>query len=128
MNGEGWQTYWLRRWAEALRTTSAPQVKYRLYSPDDGGMCAIGVLCHEMIQDGVLPPWDVLCDASGDLMSYVAYDSAVDPVIAVSKRNVVTNGNDHRGATFAQIAEYIDSLIENSMPAPAPENEAVLVW
>ena len=93
----------------ALRTTTAPQVRFHLATAD-GGRCALGVLSVE---------FDLRVDR------YDRLEDLAFPTQAITNRNdgCVRFGFDHPW-TFDEIADWLETL-PVSDPAPVEEKELV---
>jgi hypothetical protein len=104
-------SYWLRRWAKALRTTKAQQITG--YTADGPArLCAWGVLHVDLINDGLfawseMDPWPVVTKP-------VAYGHVLDLIVGGACNDAgigsqVVDWNDDECLTFAQIADRLDA-------------------
>jgi hypothetical protein len=98
------RSYWLRRWAKALRETTAYQIT-DFFANSSGGRCAWGVFQDDLILDGLFHP-DLRAETLHDPDS--AYGRIREDV-GVAFGNDVVVWNDDDRLTFAEIADRLDA-------------------
>lgn len=134
MNGVGSRTYWANHWARALRQRSGQQCRGFLHTPD-GQFCADGVLCDELMQDGIggtaweaFGHFELMAPPVGTVQ--FAHNLFANTPLDLRR---IADMND-TGATFEQIADYIerhstrmkpDRATRDAYPALLAEQEAV---
>ncbi len=116
------ETYWIERWAQALRTTTAPQI-YRHLRDDTGGRCAIGVLVDVLAMDG-LTDWDRL-DVSAEPCTEVVRCIAPGSFKAMGVLTTVTKLNDVLSVPFPDIADWLNDLLPRDAVPAVAEQDAV---
>jgi hypothetical protein len=106
MSDEQGRGYWLRRWAKALRETTAKQITGEA-NDGAGGMCARGVQFMDLVADGLFR-----MTPSG-FPSAVAGPSWVHVNTLVNGDNnlilKVMRWNDIDGLSFTEIADRLDA-------------------
>ncbi len=116
------ETYWIGRWAQALRTTTAPQIQ-RFLRNDTGGRCAVGVLVDVLVMDG-LTDWGQAV-FSAFPCSEIAECIAPGSLTAMPTLISVTELNDAKLKTFPEIANWLDDLLPSDAVPATAEREAV---
>ena len=102
-------------WTTALRDPKRRQIKKMLGHQDHGGQCCLGVLAEiagcTYRRSGFL--WDCYCGEAPQLaMDFVGLRTSDGEYLRTSDgeylNSSLTHDNDHRGKTFAEIADIIE--------------------
>ncbi len=117
------ETYWIGRWAHALRTTTAPQIQRHLHD-EQGGRCAVGGLEDVLVMDGLLDGNHLVYSAQP--CTDIAQRIAPGSQWFMSTIDDVTKLNDLLNLTFPEISDWLLDLLPRDTAPAVAEREAVL--
>jgi len=120
------RNYWLRRWAQALRSGKYEQGRDAF--AHDGKFCAVGVLYDIMIQDGLMRDWTPALYRHGGIKYW---PGTIPPLVFPMSLQIDVTALNDAGYPFVAIARWLETQQDDEdttdqLDAAVDEREAAL--